>query len=372
MSVPQNPSFLPPEAQILQYMSGYQITQVTYTLVKLNVPDHLKSGPKSCKMLASELNLQEKELYRVLRAAVALGLLSCNCDTQTFELTETSKVLTEDHPRSLKPVCLMFGEEHYFAFGKIFKSVQNGKSAFSQYYGKTFFDYLETNKESAEIFDKSMTSLTNNFKDAFIELLELKEQLVGDNNNSGMKGVVVDVGGGEGRLVCNLLDKYKCLNAVVMDLPQVIKSYKYTHDRLTTKEGSFFNENEMPEGDVYLLKHILHDWGDDACVKILTNIKKAMMKKKELNKKCGGDKDCKENYQKIIVIEHLNPETIKEKDTQCILPCLMDLNMLAMCEGGKERTESEFRMLFERGGFKLTKIIPTKTPLVIIEGEAVI
>ncbi|KAL9649509.1 hypothetical protein ABK040_007670 [Willaertia magna] len=95
------PTQIPPEAQILQYMTGYY---------------QLKAGPKSCHTLAKELQLQENELFRLLRAATALGLLSFNTDKQTYELTELSTILTEDHPRSLKSFSLMFGEESYFAW----------------------------------------------------------------------------------------------------------------------------------------------------------------------------------------------------------------------------------------------------------------
>ncbi|KAL9645860.1 hypothetical protein ABK040_003590 [Willaertia magna] len=249
----------PPEVQLFQYINGYQVTQITFTLTKLNIPDHLKNGPKTCKTLSNEINVPENELFRLLRAANALGLLSYHCDTQTFHLTELSTLLTENHPKSLKSATLMFGSEHYFAFGNLFKSIENGKSAFSQYYnGKTYFEYLETNKESAKVFDKTMTSFTNSFKETFVESL-------------------------------TILKRRKVLN--------------------------------------------------------------------------------NQNNQKIFVIEHLIPEKIKEKDPQSIVPCLLDLNMLVMCEGGKERTESEFKELFEKCEFKLKRVIPTKSRFVIIEGE---
>ena len=117
------------------------------------------------------------------------------------------------------------------------------------------------------------------------------------------------------------------------------------NDRVDRVGGSFF-ESVPAGGDVYLLKHILHDWNDDECVKILRNVREAMA--------LDG---------RVVVVEML----ITDKGPPSPAP-LLDLNMLVMLTG-KERTTKDFAALFAKAGLKLHAVTPTQSPVAVIEAR---
>ena len=114
-------------------------------------------------------------------------------------------------------------------------------------------------------------------------------------------------------------------------------------DRCEVIAGSFFES--VPEGaDAYIMKWIIHDWDDERSIAIFKNIRRAIAE--------GG---------KLLLVEAVVPPGSEPHFSKFI-----DLNMLVMT-GGRERTEEEYRRLLEAGGFKLTKVIPTDSPMSIIE-----
>src|SRR5262249_51519362 len=105
----------------------------------------------------------------------------------------------------------------------------------------------------------------------------------------------------------------------------------------------------VPKGaDLHVLKFILHDWTDDECVRILQRCREALA--------AGG---------RLLVVEMLVPEEIRPDFVM-----LMDLNMLVMT-GGRERTQEEFGRLFERSGFRLARVVATKSPFFLLEARPV-
>jgi hypothetical protein len=116
-------------------------------------------------------------------------------------------------------------------------------------------------------------------------------------------------------------------------------------DRATAVAGDFFAA--VPSGgDAYILKHIIHDWYDDKASAILSNIRKVLPK--------DG---------RVILLE-----SVISQGHESGMGKVMDLEMLVMA-GGKERTEQEFRELFDRSGFTLTRIVPTRSPLSVLEAR---
>jgi hypothetical protein len=159
----------------------------------------------------------------------------------------------------------------------------------------------------------------------------------------------VDVGGGNGALLAGLLGVHPHLSGVVFDQPHVVAGARRTLEaagldgRCRIAEGSFFEG--VPEGgDAYLLKFILHDWGDEDCAAILKNCRRAMP-----------------DSGRLLVIEIL----IEPGNTPDYGKYL-DLNMLVLTKG-RERTEAEYRALFRSAGFELSRIVPTGTELSILE-----
>jgi hypothetical protein len=164
-------------------------------------------------------------------------------------------------------------------------------------------------------------------------------------------GKLVDIAGGHGLLLAGILKANPHLQGVLFDLPYVIEGtgelleQEGVSDRVQLTSGDFFKS--VPAGaDAYMMKHIIHDWDDESSIRILRNIRAAMSE--------GG---------RVLIIEMVVPEGNEPSPSKAL-----DLLMLVM-EGGKERTEKEYRRLLEEAGFRLTRIIPTKSPYSVIEGE---
>ncbi len=233
----------------------------------------------------------------------------------------------------------MSGEEHYQAFGELLHSVQTGKTAFDKLYGMPVFDFLSKNLEPAKTFDAAMVGVHGRETAAMTDVYDF----------SGI-AVLADIGGGNGSLLTTVLKKYPWLRGILYDLPGVTERAKANlqaaglADRCQMIGGNFFEA--IPVGaDAYLMRHIIHDWDDEKATTILRNVHRAMGE--------GG---------RLLVVEGVIPPGND--------PCfgkLLDLTMLTI-PGGKERTEEEYRTLFKAGGFQLTRIVPTKAEVSVIEG----
>jgi ubiquinone/menaquinone biosynthesis C-methylase UbiE len=162
---------------------------------------------------------------------------------------------------------------------------------------------------------------------------------------------VVDVGGGHGLLLTTILRAHSSLRGVLFDLPHVAQGAtdrlqrEGLADRCTVVGGDFFEA--IPDGgDAYAMKFIIHDWDDDRATRILRNCRRVM--------RPGA---------KLLVIERVL-SAADEPD----FGKFSDLQMLVFAPGGRERTEREFRALYDTAGFELTRVVPTASPLCIIEG----
>ena len=161
---------------------------------------------------------------------------------------------------------------------------------------------------------------------------------------------IVDVGGSEGVLLAAILRANSSLRGVLFDLPVMLHAApdflaaNDVSDRCTVDGGDFFES--VPAGDAHILKNILHDWDDEHCVAILQSCRRAVSD--------GG--------RLLVVQEALAP------GNEPSIGKIIDFVMLLV--GGRERAEAEYRALFDRAGYELTRLIPTATPLHVIEGTA--
>lgn len=331
---------LPPEIRIKQMVSGYWISQCLYVVAKLGIADLLADTPKHCDQLAAATKANSDTLYRVLRGLASVGVFA-ETDSRCFRLTPLAECLRGDAPNSVKNSTLMLLDEvHYQSWGDLLHSVQTGESAFEHLHEMSFFQYIQENPATGEVFDRAMT-----------ENSSAKTQAITRSYDFAEIKTVVDVGGGAGSLIAAILRNNPHLKGILFDLPQVVKKAPPilknagASDRCQFVEGDFFTTIPFG-GDACLLKHIIHNWDDEKAIAILRNCRRAM-----------GQKG------KVLVIERV------------ILPGnepafgkLLDLEMLVMTSGGRERTEEEYRELFTTAGFQLTKITPTPEDISIIEG----
>jgi hypothetical protein len=318
---------------------GFRTTQMLYVAAKLGLADHLRHGTRTPEQLAQAVAADAQALRRLLRALASMGIFAEEADG-SFALTPLAEHLRSDAPQSLRGVALLYGEEWLWrAYGQMLYSVLTGRPAFEHAHGQPLFDYLSDHPAAAAQFDEAMSGYSAQEAAAILAAYDFSPA-----------SRVVDVGGGQGGLLSAILRAHPHLSGVVFDRPTVVPGARRrlaetgVGARSECVAGDFFAA--LPDGgDLYMLKSVLHDWGDEDAVRILRTCRRAM-----------GER------ARLLVIERVVPEGNAPAEAK-----LFDINMLVVL-GGKERTEGEYRSLFEAGGFRLTQIIATQSPLSLIEG----
>ena len=335
---------VPPEVaasqQVFQLATGYIASSALYVAVKLRIADSLADGPRSIADLAAAAGANQDALYRVLRTLSSLGVFQ-EVGPGTFANTLASTTMRSNVPGSTHPMTLWMSDPfHFRVYAELMHSVQTGQPAADKTVGMPVFEYFQRDKGLSEVFNDAMTAFSAFVIPAALEAYDF----------SGIHRLV-DVAGGHGQVLTSILQKHPQMRGVLFDLEHVIAGaiprleQAGVSDRCTTATGDFFTA--VPEGgDAYIMKHIIHDWDDERALRILANIKKAM--------KPGG---------RIILLD-----SVLASSNEPDFGKLIDLEMLVM-PGGRERTADEFRALFQRAGFTVTKIVPTKSPLSVIEAK---
>jgi len=332
------PSKVRHSLSLIKMLTGYWITQMLHVAAKLGVADLLKDGPRSSDELAKSVGADARSLYRLLRALASVGIFS-EVEPGHFALTPMGELLQTGVPGSLRAAAIMHGEEwQWRPWGKLFESVKTGETQFEGMFGCSFYEYFTQNAEANEIFNSAMTGFSY-----------LEDSLILASYDFSSVHRLVDVGGGQGNLLTSILDANPTLKGVLFDLPQVVESTrqyieaKGLAERCEIVSGNYF-ESVPKDGDIYMLKRIIHGWDDEHAVALLKSCYRAMP----------------ENA-KLLLIDMVIPP-----GNEPFLGKLVDLHML-LVRGGYERTEAEYRTLLDTAGFKLTKIIPTKSALSFIE-----
>ena len=307
-----------PQVAMFQIISGFWISRGVFVIAKLGIPDILKTVPKRRRNSRAATDTHAESLFRVLRALVSVGVLATDNENR-FSNTPVSETLVTDAPGSLRWFTISeLGQEHYPAWGNLMHSVKTGEIAFDNFFGNDIWAYFRNNPEDATVFNNSMSGIT----------AALNESLRSVYDFSKFK-TVVDVGGGHGGLIKEILKSNPNAKGILFDAAEVINGSRERlaeaglSDRCEAVAGDFFKA--VPEGgDAYVMKWIIHDWDDERAIKILKNCRAQM----------GPD-------ARLIIVDCVVPETNEPHFSKFI-----DLNMLVMT-GGKERTAKEFATLLE-------------------------
>jgi hypothetical protein len=333
---------VPPQAAMLQLISGFWISRAVYVLAKLGIPDLLAKQPSSAEELAQLTETHAPSLARLLRALVSVGVLAQTADGK-LSLTPLSETLRTDAPGSVRWFAISeLGEEHYPAWGDLMYSVKTGGIAFDHVFGMDIWEFFRSHPENARIFNDSMTGMTAAVNEAILSRYDF----------SGIKKLV-DIGGGHGALITSILKANPDMSGVLFDAPVVIEGAvprlqaAGMSDRCDAVSGDFFKE--VPAGaDAYILKWIIHDWDDARATAILRNCRRAST--------ANG---------RLLLVDVVLPTTNERHFGKFI-----DLNMMIMA-GGLERTEEQFSELLANSGFRLTRVVHTESPFSIVEGRPV-
>ncbi len=325
-----------PGQVIVDLAFGYILTGALTAAAKLRIADKLENGPKSIDELAKETGVHGQSLHRVLRM-----LASCDVfreDEQgRFHLTPAADLLRTSVPHTLHHAALMVAQDIFWKpVGELDKVVRTGENGMVPIFGAPFFDYLESNKEAGAIFHRGMSSLSD---------LE-NAPIAGAYDWTPFK-TIVDVGGGHGGFLIEALKLAPNAKGINYDAAHVLKDARVNEQtgQWSCVEGDFFKN--VPAGDAYVLKRILHDWTDDVCVTILSNIRKAMNP--------GG---------RVVVVDCVIPPGNEPHGGK-----VLDVLMMSALPGF-ERTEKDFAALFQRAGLKFARVIQAPALLSITEAVA--
>jgi SAM-dependent methyltransferase len=328
-----------PQEQLSRLLTGYWISQALYVAAKLGLADLLKDGSRSADDLASSTSSHPRALYRLLRALASVGVFAED-DRQRFGLTPLAECLRSDVPGSLRALAPMRGDWQYRAWAEFLYTIQTGRSGFEKVYGMPLFDYLAQNPEQGQLFDQAMVGVHGRETAAMLDAYDFSSI-----------DTLADIGGGNGSLLAAVLQKYPDMKAVLFDRPAVAERARANIDaaglgnRCHVVGGDFFEA--VPAGaDAYLLRHIIHDWDDEKATTILRNVGRAMAK--------GG---------RLLVVEFVLPP-----GNEPFFGKWFDLAMMAV-PGGMERTQEEYQKLFEVAGFRLARVVPTRTEVSVVEAE---
>ena len=326
----------PPDAQLMQMLFGFMATKALSAVAELGVADALKDGPLYYTDLAQAVETDQRALHRTMRALTSVGVFA-EPAPGTFALTPVSSLLRSDVPGSMRKMAEMItSESHWLPWGRFTDTLRSGRSGPQHAFGTDVFTWFQRAENTGQwaLFNAAMTSFSS-----------ITGGVIADTFDFTRFSRIVDIGGGHGALLRAILTKAPKATGVLFDLPDAIQGATDTLDgRIECVGGSFF-EGVPPGGDCYTMKHILHDWSDDHCRTLLGHTVHAMP--------AGGT---------LLVCEMVMPDTPEPNPAK-----FMDLNMLAMTEGGSERTEQEFAALFESAGLRLIRVHPTPTPVSIIE-----
>ena len=334
------PAAVDPSQLVFQIATGYIASTALYVAARLRIADHLASGARAADDLARETGANSDALYRVLRALASLGIFE-EVSPRVFVNNAPSDTMKSGAPGSIYDMALWIADPfHFRVYAEAMHSVTTGLSAVEKAVGVPVFEYFPRNPELSEVFNNAMTSFSAFVVPAVLDVYDF----------TGI-GTLVDIAGGHGQVLMSVLRKYPAMRGVLFDMEHVIAGAiprireAGLEGRITAEAGDFFKA--VPSaGDAYIMKHIIHDWDDDRATAILQNIAKAMNR--------DG---------RVILIESvLAPANTPDFGK------LIDLEMLLL-PGGRERTEQEFRNLFERAGFRLARIVPTQSPLSVLEAR---
>jgi hypothetical protein len=330
-----------PQEALRQMINGYRISQLLYVAAELGIADLLNEGPKRVEELASASGAHPQALFRLVRALCSLGVL-CKYDGDRYGLTAVGEYLQTGTAGSLRAWALLSGGEQYPTWGHLLYSIQTGEIAFDDLHGIGVWQYREQHPRAGQVFNEAMGTAALQVGKAMVKAYDFSKF-----------SKVVDVGGGQGVLLIEILKTFPTVRGILFDQPEAIREAR---ERLGTAgllqrcelvEGNFF-EGVPAGGDAYLLLRIVHDWEDDQVIRLLKNCRRVM-----------------QAQQKLLILERP-----MDDDNPALEPALTDLNMMVMM-GGRERTDAEYETLLRAAGFELSGIFATDSPMHFLEGVAV-
>lgn len=334
---------LPPAPQRLnQLILGQFVARSLGLAAELGIADLLRHGPVDVGDLAARTGSHPDALYRMLRALAAIDVFE-ERPGKVFANSELSECLRSDVAGSLGPMARWLADiSGWTAWGRFDHSVRTGTPAFDAVFGSDCFTWMQSHPASLDLFQAAMSSYS-----------ALTGKAVADAYDFSTIRTLLDVGGGHGTLLSLLLARNPELSGILFDRPEVIERAGATFERASQASrvrlvsGNFLDG--VPDGaDAIVLKHIIHDWDDAHSARLLGHCRNSLER--------GG---------RVLIVD-----AVLSDEPDSAFTKFLDLEMLVVTPGGRERSESEFERLLSSAGFELARVLPTKSPVSIIEARA--
>ncbi|MEU5404277.1 methyltransferase [Streptomyces sp. NPDC005963] len=335
------PPALPTTADALVAQSwGFVTDRALQTAAELGIPDLVASGPLSLKALAEATNTRPDALRRLLRPLVGIGIFRLGED-DTYGRTQESALLESDHQNTLRPWFRLMYRVTYRMLDDPLSTLRTGRPSFEERFGNTYFAHMAQHPEDSAVFHAAMASFTRRTARA-----------VAESYDFSAAGSIVDVGGGLGTLVVDILNRHPEPTGTVFDLPDLAGPARAAldaaglHERATVASGDFFAA--VPQGRTHLLSWILHDWDDERALTVL--------------RRCREAQDGQDGRLLIV-------EAVLAEQPSADMTTALDLVMLFGL-GGRERTEAEYGALLKEAGFQHLRTLPLEAPgMYVIEAR---
>ena len=330
------------QQQVFDLMLTFAKSQCLYVSTRLGIFDILdEEGEQTVESLAQKTNTDTERLYFILRALAHIEILEEKPE-RVFAPTQTSALLVTNKNPSVGHLLMHLIEPAQWDAWKVLpEALAKGVVPFELANGMGVYQYCYENEWSKDTFIKAMSFLTNSQVDGLLDAYDFSQF-----------ETVMDVGGGQGGLITNIVKRYDC-KGILFDLPDVaetaseyIASLGVALDKIEIKTGDVFKE--IPKGaNAIVMKHFISAWSDEDAMKILANCKAALPK--------DG---------KLILLQSFVPD-IDEPKTEAdgIMPGIFAVQINVATSGGGWRTKKQFQELFENSGFKLERVIKTDNSL---------
>lgn len=312
--------------RLLLLAGGIRLAWVVYALSEVGVADRLAAEPLPVAELAELTGTHEGALRRLLRAAASVGVF-VEDDEGRFALTPLAEGLRSDTPESIRMLVRYNGAPTVSGpYQEILHSLRTGEPSCQKVFGMPLWDYLDVNQDAGDFFDETMTSMSARLVPT--HLADIRPERFSS---------FVDVGGGHGAFLAELLRRAPGATGVLFERPKVISGAApvleamEVLDRVTTAPGDFLADPLPADADAYVLRAVLHNWSDDDALAILQRVRAAMNRPD----------------QRLFVLEQvMGPPNVWDHAK------FLDVDMLVIF-GGVERTLPHWRRLFDQAGFEL-------------------
>jgi C-methyltransferase len=317
----------------------YYLSRAIHVAAELGVADKLGDGTVAVATLAEVTGTKAKALRRLLRFLSAYRIFE-ESSPDSFRNTELSSVLRDDHPQSVRANLQRIGAFWWSAVGDLEHSLRTNEAAFVHIHGVPFFQYLRDNADVQRRFDRAMARIS-----------DADDATIAASYEFSRFRQIVDLGGGRGGLLVQILKRAPNATGVLFEQPQVLERATRLEEaglsnRSKKVAGDFFQS--VPAGaDCYVIKGVMHDFNDEQCVRILSNCRQAV--------RADG---C------LLIANQDLPLSLDAPHPNLT----MDIQMMTLL-GGRERSEPEWSELFRRSGWRIGKRIDTDVAFILVEGQ---